>query len=196
MIDKAIMNDLSSFIIPLDAISKANKTIKKKNLIGSKAVGLGNLIEMGLNVPAGFVVTTSLYQKDLGDHKPEILRMFDDLRLKNVSVRSSANVEDSDKHSFAGQFETFLNINKKNLLQTIKKCQDSVNTARVKEYSKNKNIDFKKIKMAVIVQDMIEPETAGVCFTINPIDNNKNQLMINAVYGQGEGVVSGKIIDV
>ncbi len=162
-------------------------------LVGGKGANLGELLSIGLNVPEGFILTTEMYGKNLLDFEKEILTQFDNLKTKLVAVRSSATAEDSPKDSFAGQFETYLNITRENLLETIKKCWDSVNSDRVSKYLENRVISKDKLKIAVIVQKMIQPEISGICFTANPITKDKNQIIVEAVYGLGELIVSGEV---
>lgn len=169
--------------------------IDQKNIkvIGGKADGLYKLTNAGFNVPKGFVITTNLFDKNLDNFKKDILSLFDSLSLNKVAVRSSANFEDSDKESFAGQFETYLDVDRSKLLDSIKKCQNSVNSKKVKNYCKFNKIDHSKIKMAVIIQEMIKAESSGVTFTINPLNKSIDEIIINAGLGQGERIVSGKV---
>ena len=107
-----------------------------------------------------------------------------------VSVRSSATSEDARNASFAGQFETFLNVNSENeLLNSINKCWKSAKSRRVISYARKNRI--KNIKMAVIVQKMINPDFAGVIFTVDPVHNK--DILIESVKGLGEKLVSGKV---
>jgi len=111
-----------------------------------------------------------------------------------VAVRSSATTEDLSTASFAGQQETFLNIKgKEALLEAIKKCWASLFTARAIYYRAKRGFSHETSYIAVIVQKMINAEKSGVMFTINPITNNKDEIVIEAVFGLGEGVVSGSV---
>ena len=103
-------------------------------------------------------------------------------------MRSSASVEDSNGQSFAGQFDSFLNVTKDQVLKTVEKCWQSLHNARSTNYAKNKNDNR---KMAVIVQSMITPEVAGVAFSINPVTGDKNTIVIEAVLGNNESLVQG-----
>src|SRR3989344_5880952 len=92
------------------------------NLFGGKAVNLGFLIQNGFNVPEGFCISTKINNID-DKIKNSIIKKFRKLKSK-VAVRSSATGEDSKKLSFAGQFDTFLNIpNEKQLFDAIEKCK-------------------------------------------------------------------------
>ena len=158
------------------------------NLFGGKAANLGFLLQNGYNVPEGFCISTKIKNID-GKIKKEIIKKFRELKSK-VAVRSSATAEDSKNLSFAGQFDTFLNIkNEKDLINSIKKCKNSVKSKRAISYAKNKKIT--NIKMAVIVQKMIDSEFAGVIFTIDPV--NKKDILIEIVKGLGDKLVSGKV---
>ncbi len=110
-----------------------------------------------------------------------------------VAVRSSATTEDLATASFAGQQETFLNIKgKKQLLEAVKKCFSSLYTPRAIYYREKRGFRHAKALLAVVVQKMINSEKSGVMFTKNPIHEDEN-VVIEAVFGLGEGIVSGKI---
>ncbi len=165
------------------------KEIKRQevDLFGGKATNLGFLIQNGFNVPEGFCISTQVKKLDK-EVKNEIIKRYKNLKSK-VSVRSSATVEDAKNASFAGQFDTFLNVkDEKELINSVEKCKNFVKSARVNAYSKNKNV--KKVKMAVIVQKMVNPDYAGVIFTFDPVYNK--DILIEYVKGLGEKLVSGK----
>jgi pyruvate, water dikinase len=110
-----------------------------------------------------------------------------------VAVRSSATTEDLDDASFAGQQETYLNVKGNDeLLEKVKKVFASLFTARAIYYRKKRGFSKEKFALSVIVQKMIDSEKSGVMFSINPIKQNNN-IIIEAVYGLGEGIVSGQI---
>ena len=178
----------TDLILPISAVTKDDLY-----LVGGKGANLGELLSIGLNVPEGFILTTEMYGKNLLDFEKEIMAQFDNLKTKFVAVRSSATAEDSPKDSFAGQFETYLNTTRENLFETIKKCWDSINSARISKYLESKGINKNKIKIAVVIQKMIQPEISGICFTANPITKDKNQIIVEAIYGLGELIVSGEV---
>ena len=125
--------------------------------------------------------------------KERILNAFVELKYEFVSVRSSATMEDSKADSWAGQLETYLNTTEENLIENIKKCWASLYSERALFYGAKKELVNKKNSVAVVVQKMIQSEISGVCFTIHPVNKNKNQLIIEAGYGLGEAIVSGMI---
>lgn len=110
-----------------------------------------------------------------------------------VAVRSSATTEDLADASFAGQQESFLNVKgEKKLLLKVKDCIASLFTARAIYYRQKKGFDHSKAYLAVVVQKMIDSEKSGVVFSQDPTSNKKN-IVIEAVWGLGEGIVSGQI---
>ncbi len=111
-----------------------------------------------------------------------------------VAVRSSATTEDLKTASFAGQQDTYLNVKgKQNLLDSIKKCFASLFTARATYYRNKKGFKHEESSIAVIVQKMVDAKKAGVVFSKDPSSLKKEDVIIEAVFGLGEGVVSGKI---
>jgi len=110
-----------------------------------------------------------------------------------VAVRSSATTEDLATASFAGQQDTFVNIKgNEALVDAIKRCWASLYTARATYYRERKGFKHKTANLAVVVQKMVNSDKSGVIFTINPT-TNKKEVVIEAVFGLGEGIVSGAI---
>lgn len=108
------------------------------------------------------------------------------------SVRSSAVGEDGALHSFAGQLSSFLYLNsKEKIYHAIQKCWASGHSARSLSYRKQNDLSNKNILVSVIVQVMIDPDKSGVIFTGDPIKKRPEHLIVNSVYGVGEGLVSG-----
>ncbi len=158
-------------------------------LFGGKAASLAKLMRGGFNVPSGFVIGTNAKMSPALES--EIMKWVEALGLERVAVRSSAVAEDGQKSSWAGQFESFLNINKNELIVKIKECISSANSARALAYSKD--MDTLPGKVAVIVQKMVRPDFAGVAFSANPINNSKDEIVIEATKGLGDKLVSGDI---
>lgn len=118
---------------------------------------------------------------------------FKKLKAKYVAVRSSATSEDSTTAAWAGQLESYLNTTSKNLIENIKKCWASLFTPRAISYRFEKKLEKQKISVAVVVQKMVESEVSGIAFSVHPITQNENQMIIEAGYGLGEAIVSGQI---
>jgi phosphoenolpyruvate synthase/pyruvate phosphate dikinase len=164
------------------------------NTCGGKAVSLAKMIGTGINVPDGFVITTEALKKNIDTKlKRMILAEFDKHSFKNVAVRSSALVEDSKAASWAGQFDSFLNIKRSDLIKSIEQCLKATRSQRVRAYAKQNNIRLKDIELAVIIQQMVPAQAAGVAFSIHPVTTNQNQIVIEAVKGLGEALVSGTV---
>ncbi len=113
---------------------------------------------------------------------------------KKFAVRSSAISEDSKNHSWAGMLESYVDVPKNKIVGNIKKCWASYFSPRANMYRLQNKIDVDDILCAVIVQEMLKPETAGVCFTANPANGNQKELFIEAAHGVADKVVGGKTI--
>lgn len=114
----------------------------------------------------------------------------------DVAVRSSGTAEDLPDASFAGQQETFLNINSEDeLLDAVKKCYASLFTNRAISYRQSRGYDHLGVALSVGVQKMVRSDKAssGVMFTIDTQSGNQNLITINSIYGIGENIVSGKV---
>ena len=111
-----------------------------------------------------------------------------------VAVRSSATAEDLPEMSFAGQQDTFLNVvGEKALLQAVVNCWSSLWTARAIGYRARNGIPPEGVALAVVVQEMVQAEAAGVLFTANPLTGVRTQTVIDAALGLGEALVSGRV---
>ena len=111
-----------------------------------------------------------------------------------VAVRSSATAEDLADASFAGQQETYLGIRgADNLANAVQRCWASLWTERAIAYRARNNFPHDQVSLSVVVQEMIAPDVAGVLFTANPVTNDLDEMIINASFGLGESVVSGRV---
>lgn len=128
--------------------------------------------------------------KDIGNG---IQKFFKQLGTKYVAVRSSATAEDSASAAWAGQLESYLNTTEENLLENVKKCWASLFTPRAIFYRFEKDLHKQKISVAVVVQKMVESEKSGIAFSVHPVTQDRNQLIIEAGLGLGEAIVSGQI---
>ena len=118
---------------------------------------------------------------------------FAALDAEFVAVRSSATAEDSSSAAWAGQLDSFLNTNKATLLTNVQRCWASLFTPRAIFYRFEKGMHGDKISVAVVVQKMIASECSGIAFSVHPVTEDYNQLIIEAGYGLGEAIVSGSI---
>jgi phosphohistidine swiveling domain-containing protein len=126
----------------------------------------------------------------------EIVGTYGDLSGTNpaVAVRSSATAEDLPEASFAGQQETFLNVSgAAPVLEAVRKCWASLWTARAIGYRQRRRISHEGVALAVVVQLLVNAEVAGILFTVNPIDGNRDHALISAAWGFGDAVVGGRV---
>ena len=182
------------FFLSLREISKNQLD---PSLIGGKAKALVQLYQNNFLVPNGFVITTEFFnlflkKDDISGNDLAIIFKYIDAcsPLGFVAVRSSASVEDSSEQSFAGQFETVLNIKKEDVSEAITKCWQSLYGSRVSIYDKQKNNER---KMAILIQEMIYPEVSGVAFSLHPVTKDSNSIVIEAVFGNNELLVQGAV---
>lgn len=111
-----------------------------------------------------------------------------------VAVRSSATAEDLPEASFAGQQDTYLHISgEEELLNHVRRCWASLWTARAIYYREKQNFDHFDVSLSVVIQKMVNSEKSGVMFTANPVNDDIDEIMINASWGLGEAVVSGAV---
>jgi pyruvate,water dikinase len=130
--------------------------------------------------------------EDIAEEITGYLTKFD--RKNAFAIRSSATAEDLPTASFAGQQDTYLNIiGKKAILKHISKCWASLFTDRAVIYRIQNGFDHRKVQLAVIVQQMVFPQVAGILFTADPVTGNRKILSIDAGFGLGEAMVSGLV---
>lgn len=175
--------------------------LEDKNLpttIGRKAANLQVLMKYGMKIPVTHVIPTDvfeLYQSNQDSiFKDLLLDLKQKLDLsKKYAVRSSANVEDSLYHSFAGQFKTSLDVlGIDDILSCVKETWESSNSSSVTDYAKKISGQLDELKMAVIVQEMVQPVFSGVVFSKNPITGT-DEIVIEAVEGTGEKLVQSGV---
>ena len=160
----------------------------KDEEIGGKARGLKILKDLGLNVPDACVLIHP--RKELLDEF-QLKKSISLLGEGRKAVRSSAVSEDGEIASFAGQFESFLNLETfPDIKDAIHKCLDAAQGSRVRNYVQNLN-DGADLRISVILQNMVHAKVAGVVFSANPVSNRRDKIIINAVEGAGEQLVSG-----
>lgn len=173
-------------------------------VVGGKAYGLNRLMRLGERVPDGFVVTTHAYDRAtnsmaggarIDEQLAQRLREFyRAMGSPLVAVRSSATAEDLPGAAFAGQQETYLGISTEDeLIQAVEDCWASLNSDRAISYRAEREINSADVSIAVIVQEMVDSEFAGVMFTADPVTGHRDRLVIESNPGLGEAVVSGMV---
>lgn len=138
------------------------------------------------------LIISGKFSKEMQQHISDKYRSLgENIR---VAIRSSATAEDLPDASFAGQQESYLNVQGiDDVLSKILKCYASLWGNRAVSYRLHQGYDQTCVSIAVIVQEMVESEKSGVLFTINPLSQNADEMQINASYGLGESVVSGRV---
>ncbi len=204
-------------------------------LVGGKGANLGEMLQAGIPVPPGFIVTADSYHSflvssgldreihgllanlDSNDNTrlqdvaerikqrvsstpmpPEIAsaikKAYREMGNGLVAVRSSATAEDLPEASFAGQQSTYLNVHgEDSVVSAVQSCWASLFQARAIFYRVQHGFDHATVKIAVPVQRMVQSQAAGVMFTVEPTHGNRDRLVIEAVYGLGEAIVSGEV---
>jgi pyruvate,water dikinase len=134
------------------------------------------------------------YKNDSSILKTSLSKIKSLYKTPLVAVRSSATAEDLPTASFAGQQDTYLNVKgEAYLLKKVKECYASLFTQRAIYYRHEQKFDHSKVGLAVVVQRMVESEKSGIAFSIDPVTNNKNKIVIEAIFGLGEYIVQGRV---
>lgn len=204
----------------LFTINDISETLSS-TLIGGKALQLANLTRLEQPVPEWFCISTEIFEQCLQsitlsklDNSDKYQRIIDmrlekDLQLsfekaiedllkrsasQAISIRSSATVEDSETASHAGQFDTFLGVTDvETAILNIKQCWASIWSGRALAYREQQD-DAQHVSMAVVIQEFIPSDIAGVMFTRNHITQKTTECLIEASWGLGELVVSGQVV--
>src|SRR5262245_38792240 len=185
------------------------------NRAGAKAAHLSRLIA-AYRIPPGFCISAAAYvqwAECTGDGHPALptasilpalynalASAYRDLAARcgvadlSVAVRSSAVDEDGAAHSFAGQYETYLNIVGINAVaEAVVRCWTSVRTAHALTYRQEQGLSTEGVRLAVLVQQLVPADAAAVVFSANPVTGSRDEVIINAGWGLGESIVSGTV---
>jgi pyruvate,water dikinase len=185
---------------------------KNASSIGGKAYNLLQLDSMKMPVPKWKVIPQEVIMSILGQEeisKERVIKIIDDYQFESsfmeeienafanasnklFAIRSSALQEDGVNNSFAGQFDTFLYVKLDEIPAKVKAIWKSTLNDHVLIYYKENNLKH-SFAIAVLIQEMIDPEISGVAFGINPTNSNPEEQVICSVYGVGEGLVSGEL---
>jgi phosphohistidine swiveling domain-containing protein len=160
--------------------------------VGGKAAGLGELIAVGARVPDGVVLTAAAAEMTANEREPLVRAAALELGAGPFAVRSSGVAEDGAEASFAGMYETVLNVSADQLAVATDRSISSAGTARVATYAPA--INGTDGRLAVIIQRMVAPVGAGVVLTADPITGDRGTTVISAVRGIGDRLVSGEAI--
>ncbi len=181
--------------------------------VGGKAAALSYLLHHGVRVPPGFVLSTRAHREFLETFSFDLAKSDSDREMTDrvlpdaisaqvsqalarfplstrFAVRSSAMFEDLAEASFAGQYDTVLDVGHHQVLSAILHCWSSLANQHAHAYARKKGLAIDHGHMGVIVQALVPADTAGVSFSLNPV-TGAEQVVINSAYGLGESVVSG-----
>ncbi|MGD9128915.1 MAG: PEP/pyruvate-binding domain-containing protein [Candidatus Woesebacteria bacterium] len=182
----------------MKTIIKAKEiNLDNSSLVGNKAANLAELSKNGLETADFFVVSNYAFKRFLDkkaltlDLQKDIWHHLINFQGTTMAVRSSANVEDSKDCSFAGQFHSYLSVPNREVYQAVEDCFNSVFSDQVNLYCQYQKIDPADIRMAVIVQKMIKADKAGVIFTKDVFNDDKDKVIIEVVKGIAEKLVDG-----
>lgn len=162
--------------------------------VGGKALTLARLSALGLPVPPGFIVTASLLERSAALIRASVEHAVSAPSFAHATtfaVRSSAVAEDLADASFAGQYETYLDVPAGEVASAVVRCREAAMSERVSSYAEGRGFETGERRIAVLVQPMIRPLAAGVAFTANPLTGDRSETVIAAVRGLGERVVGG-----
>jgi pyruvate,water dikinase len=162
--------------------------------LGTKAANLARLASSGFPVPRGFVVTPAA-EANWDAACARIRAAAAALGGQRFAVRSSGTAEDLDGASFAGQYETHLHVSLDALPETVRAVFASAAMARVAAYRQARaGASSVPPRMAVLVQEMVAADAAGVAFSANPLTGARDEVVITAVRGLGERLVAGEAV--
>lgn len=180
----------------------------KLELVGGKAANLSRLASF-YQIPPGFCLTTDAFRASRMEEKPSIMmtptieeelqKAYEKLCAfsdgsTSVAVRSSAVDEDSGGDSFAGQHETFLNVTCfDSVKDAVRCCWESAFSDQALAYRKERSLGADDIRIAVLVQQLVNSDVAAVIFSANPITGDDEEVVINGSWGLGESIVSGTV---
>jgi rifampicin phosphotransferase len=150
--------------------------------VGGKAMGLAQLVELGLPVPDAVVLPVGWSGGD-----DELVEAVTGLRPP-FAVRSSAVGEDSPDHSAAGQYETVTGVRPEELGPAVARCLASAGSGRAMAYRGGG-----AAPMAVVIQHQVAAGRSGVAFSVDPITGRRDEVLVEAVFGHGEGMVGGLV---
>ncbi|MBQ7989776.1 MAG: hypothetical protein IJ251_01860 [Oscillospiraceae bacterium] len=163
---------------------------------GGKAEGLARMIRMHLPVPDGYVITADAFEnggirkKALGELEMFIKRLDPS---RTYAVRSSAIGEDGGENSFAGAYETVIDVKREDIVGAVLRVAKSAGNERVSVYAEERNTGTGGT--AVIIQEFVHADMAGVLFTADPVTADRGVMKGSYVHGDGERLVSGEGMD-
>ena len=162
----------------LDRLSRLNPDDRES--VRTRSAEIRRTLE-GIAIPDDLASAITGRLAELGEHAA-------------YAVRSSATAEDLPTASFAGQQDTYLNVlGPEAILQHVSRCWALLFTERAVTYRLRNGFDHRKVHMAVVVQQMVFPHVSGILFTADPVTGNRKVVIVEASYGLGEALISGRV---
>jgi phosphohistidine swiveling domain-containing protein len=174
-------------------------TQEQRSLVGGKAAALGALRRAGLPVPDGFCISIEVAREGIDTHWAAVADAYRQLTSdgRAVAVRSSGVAEDSARASFAGQYETILNVQDVVALRSaIEQCWRAASSPRVRAYLAQYGYEDGDERLPLLVQRQVPATVSGVLFTSDPLCGSDEEMLIEAGSGTGEALVSGRTVPV
>jgi phosphoenolpyruvate synthase/pyruvate phosphate dikinase len=179
--------------------------------LGGKAASLDRLARMGFRIPPGFCLTTTAFERQVSavgadgiesaaldceldrGLRAAVEELADETADARFAVRSSAVGEDSSAASYAGLHETELGVTPDGVDASVRRCWASLRSPQALAYRKFRGISMDGAAMAVVVQRLVPADAAAVAFTRHPVTGRDDQLVMTAVRGLGDAMVSGTV---
>ncbi|HJL53341.1 MAG TPA: PEP/pyruvate-binding domain-containing protein [Arenicellales bacterium] len=177
----------------LDRIETCNEWQAAIAILAETGLGHPDLATRTRLAEACDAVKSVALQFDFTTEQHSVLKSLDELGMGPFAVRSSSPEEDLSGVSFAGQYETVLNVDTAEIEEAIRSCFASCLDSRVLLYKQEMKFERLAPAIAVVVQQQVPSESSGVVFSLNPLTNDYDEILINASWGLGEALVSGDI---
>ncbi len=160
------------------------------SVVGGKAAALGRLVAQGFDVPPFFAVSSAAASRITDE---DLAAALDGIGAGPYAVRSSGREEDGAAHSHAGQFQSLLNVDGVDVPSAIRNVCESGATETLRSYRTSRGLDPDGGTPAVLVQRMVDARAAGVAFSADPVSGRRDRVVISAIEGLGDRLVSGEV---
>lgn len=175
-----------------------NSACANRDLVGGKAAALHACVRAGFHVPQALVVTTDAWRSRESERisqqvRADIHDVCVAMMVDSFAVRSSAVVEDGNSAAWAGQFESHLSVSLEEVVVRVERCMESGKKEAPRLYGATRAIDVSQVPIAVIVQEMVPAQYAGVLFTQNPVTKDAGEMLVEVVEGLGSALVGGLV---
>jgi len=185
---------LETGVITTDAFARFLREAGVDSLIANWICAADTASERALLRDIRARITAQALPSWLSMEVSEVVEALGDSPADRYCLRSSATVEDSRQTSFAGVFESYINLPKDDLATKLKDCYASVFSDHAIDYARRAGISQKNIRMAVVIQPVVPPRSSGIAFTSEPETGCAMNVVIQSAFGFGEAIVSGELL--